>query len=98
MYFLDDAIRTRERYCGASERFFECDFVTERGLGGTQFNAVPSFGRIMACLARGGALLLRGQLRVMGVLLLRPSLGSVSAMCAIALVRPNMRAACDIGV
>ncbi|CAI8695275.1 Exported protein [Burkholderia sp. IT-111MI5] len=48
------------RYYGAGGRFFGRDFSLAGALGGTQFNAVPSLGRVMAGLARGGALLLRG--------------------------------------
>lgn len=47
------------RYCGAGVRFFGRDFAATAGLGGTQFNAVPSLGSTMTGLTRGGALLLR---------------------------------------
>jgi hypothetical protein len=46
-------------------------FVTGSSLGGTQFNAVPSFGNASACLFLGGVLLPRDGIRVMQVLLLR---------------------------
>lgn len=48
-----------DRDYGVGKRFFGRDFVSAAGLGGTQFNAVPSLGSMMAGLARGGALLLR---------------------------------------
>ncbi|MBN3737036.1 MULTISPECIES: hypothetical protein [Burkholderia] len=48
-----------DRDYGAGKRFFGRDFVSAAGLGGTQFNAVPSLGSMMAGLARGGGLLLR---------------------------------------
>ncbi|WP_322087911.1 hypothetical protein [Burkholderia sp. BCC1999] len=48
-----------DRDYSVGTRFFGRDFVTAAGLGGTQFNAVPSLGSTIAGLARGGALLLR---------------------------------------
>ncbi|MDF3103272.1 MULTISPECIES: hypothetical protein [Burkholderia cepacia complex] len=91
-HFVEDVARFQAGYCGAGGRFFAGDFVTAGGLGGTQFNAVPSFGKVMAWLARGGALLRRGWFRVMRVLLLHRLRGSVSMTCA-ALSRAVGRAA-----
>ncbi|WP_185716547.1 hypothetical protein [Burkholderia anthina] len=81
-HFVEDVARFQAGYCGAGGRFFARDFVTAGGLGGTQFNAVPSFGKVMAWLARAGALLRRGWFRVMRVLLLHRLRGSVSMTCA----------------